>query len=109
MRKDAETDVAIRVVGMMGRMISWSKSEYLRSHPNNVVVFNANVCADPGKIWFGDLDITRDSEKLQQLADELDQMVYVLHEMDGRFENETQPLIDQAVATFKPARVRTEA
>lgn len=93
-------------LGWAGRMISDSKSGYRLLHPNGVPVFNANVVADfmsgPTKIWFGDLDLTLDGDKLQSLADRLETTVWVLREHDGRFENEKQPLVEKAVATFKP-------
>lgn len=45
-----------------------------------------------------------DGEGLQQLADELDEKVYVLYEMDARFENEESPLLGQAIETYEPNR-----
>lgn len=96
------TETAFNILGYPGRMISGSKSGYMTSHPNNQVVFNANVCTDAGKIWFGDLDVTLDGEKLQQLANELHCKIYVLREHDGRFDNEDRPRLDKAAATFMP-------
>lgn len=72
-----------------GRMISASKSEYRERYPDNKVVFNANIfLLGEGKIWYGDLDITRDIDKLESVAKELGKDIYILREMDGRFENE---------------------
>ena len=72
-----------------GRMLSGSKSMYRESNPNSVVYFNANlVTAKDGKIWWGDLDITKDGETLKAIAEENNTILYVLKEMDGRFENE---------------------
>jgi len=79
-------------------MISMSKSGYHEAYPTHAVVFNANVCtADGNKVWYGDLDLTLDEPKLKQLARTLDTTVYVLSEMDGRFENEQSPLLDRFV------------
>jgi hypothetical protein len=50
-----------------------------------------------GKIWHGDIDITLSSSKLEELAKALNQTVYVLYEMDARFNNETAPRFDNAV------------
>ena len=37
-----------------GRMISASKSGYMKRHPDNLVLFNANVFdEDNKKIWWG--------------------------------------------------------
>jgi hypothetical protein len=74
---------------MMGRMISGSKSGYYDEYPDNLIVFNANVVIESrGKIWHGDLDVTRDMENLEKIAETLEEPLYILREMDARFENE---------------------
>lgn len=73
-------------------MIAYSKSAYITRHPDNQAYFNANVFTDNGKVWWGDLDLKYDSEKLQSVADELRTDLYVLSEMDGRFYNGSRPL-----------------
>jgi hypothetical protein len=105
-REDREQKAA--VLGHPGRMISGSKSGYRNRFPDNRPVFNANVCVESGKIWYGDLDLTLDGEKLQQLADELDEKVYVLYEMDARFENEESPLLDRAIEKYDPKKDEKE-
>ena len=73
----------------MGRMISGSKSGYHSQHQANLVVFNGNIIIEKhGKIWFGDIDITLEREKLQAIANELNRDLYILREHDARFENE---------------------
>ena len=67
---------------------------------DNLTVFNANVCTAAGKIWYGDLDVTRDEHMLRALAELLGEKVYVLREMDARFEDEANPKLDKAVASF---------
>jgi hypothetical protein len=53
---------AERLLGHEGRMISMSKSGYLRSRPENVAVCNSRiVVADSGRfefLWSGDIDLT---------------------------------------------------
>jgi len=72
-----------------GRIISFSKSAYKKLHPKNEVYFNANIfILGEGKVWYGDLDITEDKEKLQNIAKELGKDLFILRELDGRFENE---------------------
>lgn len=93
---------ATAIIGITGRMISGSKSLYRRAHPDHTVVFNANLCTAGGKFWYGDLDITLDQERLQELADTIGETVYVLYESDGRFENEGRPLLHNAIAQFNP-------
>jgi hypothetical protein len=76
---------------MMGRMISGSKSGYMENHKGNLAIFNANIVTKSrGKVWFGDLDLTLDEEKLKIVAAALKEPLYILREMDARFENEDQ-------------------
>jgi hypothetical protein len=72
-----------------GRMISATKSGYKKKYPDNEVYFNANVfILGEGKIWYGDLDLTKDIEKLRAVALELGTPLYVLKESHGRFGKE---------------------
>lgn len=89
-------------LGWPGRMISASKSGYRDQYPDNLSIFNANVCTDEGKIWWGDIDVTISKDDLTNLAVELGKTIYVLYEMDGRFENEDNPKISEAVVKFFP-------
>ena len=96
------TGLLMETIGFPGRMISMSKSSYVGSNKTTVPIFNANICTkESGKIWFGDLDITLDKEKLSALAEGLGQDIYILTELDARFENEENPKLDQAVIIFK--------
>jgi hypothetical protein len=90
---------------IIGRMVSWSKSTYRTEHPTHEVIFNANIFSTSGKIWYGDLDLTLDGEKIQAVADELGVCLFVLREMDGRFKNESltlEQMAAKAVKTFYP-------
>jgi hypothetical protein len=99
------TEIISSVIGYEGRMISFSKSGYRRDHPENIVIFNANIIQKIDgryeKIWFGDLDITLDYEKLIQISELLDTEIFVLHEMDCRFDNEDKPnVMNFVVSSF---------
>jgi hypothetical protein len=89
-------------IGWAGRMISGSKSGYRMSNPNNLAVFNANICTKDAKVWWGDIDLTKSKFDLLQIAEAIGEEVYVLFEMDGRFENEASPKLDRAIAIFYP-------
>lgn len=104
---------AWELLGRPGAMLSGSKT----AAPERRVVWNANVLIDqpngkfsifpakrvsPVKVWFGDLSITESEAKLQELANRFGQKVYVLREMDARFDTEANPRIDEAVAVFEP-------
>ena len=96
-------------VGYDGKMISGSKSGYRNIYPKNFVLFNANICiaekklltTKGKKIWWGDIDITKSRNALREIALETDTDIYVLSEMDGRFENEKTPIIKNFVYCAK--------
>ena len=80
-----------------GRMISGSKFSYRKFYPLNYVLFNANVIMrSVGKIWYGDLDITKDRDVLMEISGRIGEDMYVLQEMDMRFETEDD-LIEELV------------
>ena len=82
-----------------GRMISGTKT----SPKGHVCVFNANLCTkSKGKFWFGDIDLTDDIEQLKLAAQEQGEDVYVLREIDARFQNEATPKFENAVARIEP-------
>jgi hypothetical protein len=89
------TSITSSILGFEGKMISWSKSGYRDENPENLAIFNANIIqkTERGyeKIWFGDLDITLDYEKLIRISECLDTEIFVLYEMDARFDNESAP------------------
>lgn len=79
----------------IGRMMSGSKSGYRQKYPNNLAIFNANIITEnEGKAWFGDIDVDLDNSKLFEVAKELNEDLYILREMDARFENEDLPIKD---------------
>jgi len=74
---------------LSGRIISFSKSEYREEFPDNEIYFNANIFVlGEGKIWYGDIDVTKEKEQLENVAREIGKDLYILREMDGRFGNE---------------------
>ena len=95
-----QSNCASEILGMIGRMITASKGSYKTAHPDNFPLFNANVCTSSAKIWYGDLDLVVDCPKLKELAKNLKESIYVLYEMDGRFEHENSPLIEKHYAKF---------
>jgi len=101
---DPMTEIDIRksmyineTLGYAGKMISASKRNY-----NGKCIFNANLCTKSRKLWFGDIDLEKDNKKLQQIANEFKENIYILKEMDGRFENEKKPILENAVSIIKP-------
>lgn len=86
---------AEEILGWSGAMLSGSKT----ARPGHIVVWNGNVCTrEHGKIWFGDIDLTAGGyEKVNALADKLGVTVYVLREMDARFDTERNPKFENAV------------
>lgn len=93
-------DAAVYFLGRPGRMVGASKSIYSYDNPKNLVVFNANVIVGKHKVWYGDLDLTLDIQKLVNLQFDIGKPIHVLYESDARFENELDPQIENAVLTI---------
>src|SRR5437588_877846 len=75
------------MLGEVGRLLSGSKSGYLRAHPGHEVLFNACLFSEVGtQLWFGDIDLTIENGALQQVADELGEAVIVTPECPYRFD-----------------------
>lgn len=98
--------VAQSKMGYNGRMMSGSKSGYQNAHKANVAVFNGNLCTKEfGKIWYGDLDLTLDLDKIKELSTELKVEIFVLREMDARFDNENTPDFSKFVVAVNQEEV----
>ncbi len=93
-KEDPDIYVIFSTNGLdMGRMIAASKSAYCQQHQGELVIFNANIITEKrGKVWFGDLSITVDFDKLKNVADQLGEDLYVLIEGDARFGYENRPV-----------------
>lgn len=91
MNKDIKS--VFRNVGLPeGRMIDASKSFYWEKFPNNITYFDITIITlSQGRVWWGDLDITFDGSKLEQVAKELKEDLYVLRTNDVYRENENKP------------------
>jgi len=69
----------------LGKLLG-SKSLNRMRLPDDLFIFNANIFADEyGKIWWGDLNLTKDKDNLIEISKELGIDLYILSEMDGRF------------------------
>ena len=76
-----------------GRMLGGSKMDYHTQHPDELIIFNANVLMPGyGKVWYGDLNLTEDYLVLKDIAKSLNTTLYVLWESDGRFGKENEPI-----------------
>ena len=92
----------VEKLGISGRIISGSKSGYRERRPNNLAIFNANICVEKTKIWYGDIDITESIDDLKQIAIQTGETLQVLYEMDARFEYEDDPQIQNAAMIINP-------
>ena len=95
--------VILGTLGPVERLLSLSKGGYLEEHPGHAAVFNANVCLGPDKVWWGDIDLTDEEDRLVTLAVATGETVTLLYERDGRFRNEDEPLIENAVYSVTPS------
>lgn len=85
-----------------GRMISGSKSGYVRNNPGCEPYFNARVCAlGEGIIWWGDLDISRDREMLNEVSIKIEKKLYILRESDAWNEATDEQIIKRASAVIE--------
>ena len=87
------------------RMIAGSKSGYWSRHPNNDVMFNANIFTPSGIYWNGDLDITIDCVALQELCDGVGEEMIIVTEMigwQGAEEKSYDELKENAHVLFTP-------
>jgi hypothetical protein len=76
-----------------GRMIGGSKSGYRNMHPDDLIIFNANVLMPGhGKVWYGDLNLTEDYLVLREIAQNLNTELYVLRESHARFGEEDKSI-----------------
>ena len=65
------------------------KDKYRKSNPSHTILFNANIATiEDGKIWWGDIDLTSDREVLTEIARDMGKDLYIVPELEGRFENE---------------------
>jgi hypothetical protein len=95
--------IAREYLGDVGKMVGASKSIYTYDNPSNIVIFNANLATkEDGKFWYGDIDLTLSMDSLIDTAKDIGKDVYVLYEMDARFENEDNPKLDKAVLVVSP-------
>ena len=92
-------------IGIPGLMISFSKTDYMMTHPNNDVLFSANIIIDGEKVWYGDIDLTLDGKNIQNLSNHNSKTILVLKEKDARFENENlteREYYNKAYKIFNP-------
>jgi hypothetical protein len=102
-------ELLLEKLGYEGRMISGSKGGYCNRYPDNLPIFNANLCTVKKslfkktvvKVWYGDIDITESRNLLREIAIEANMDIFVLREMDARFGNEKKPLLDRFVYCAK--------
>ena len=80
--------------GYCGQMAYGSKK-------NKDIFYNANILVGKKKVWFGDFP-SHKKHKLQLLADITGQEVYLLREMDCRFETEKEPFLDNPIYHLVP-------
>lgn len=91
-------EASARLIGYPGRMITGSKTGFGRRKPDHAAVFNAGVIVDGSEVWWGDLDLTEDADRLRALAAELNCSISVVYE-GGRHSRPISPLWTAALFT----------
>jgi hypothetical protein len=94
---------ATELLGKHGRLLSASKTHCAEGHPGHEIYFNACIFEPGGgtEIWFGDLDLTLDKPKLEELAERVGQII-VTPEHPYRFEGLEGACDDDQVIAFNP-------
>lgn len=91
-------DAAREILGYMGKMLSASKTDYSKKHSKSTVFFNGNVYDSDGqKIWYGDIDLTRENKKIERLAKVLGESIYVTAEQPFRWSAQTRETLEEAI------------
>jgi len=73
----------------VGRMIS----SYKKSPKGCTCVWNGNIVTRTyGKIWYGDLNLTKEGDILKEIANCIGEPLYILRESDCRFGSENDPI-----------------
>jgi len=91
---------AVEILGDHGRLLSMSKTWYEREHPGHTVYFNACIFSvDATEIWFGDLNLTLEADKLEELAARIGP-IYVTPEQPYRFRGLVDVEDDERVVRF---------
>lgn len=86
--EDKVNKIAEQYLGHKARLLCGSKSRYKEMYPLHLIVFNANVFMGFQKIWYGDLDLDIDVDKLYALSKVLSAKISVTYEWEGRFGKE---------------------
>lgn len=107
--KNQFNDEVHAFLGPKGAFLSESKIRYREKNPENIVLFDANVCFvhknvenrffgflkkttyTAEKIWWGDFDLTENWKAIKNLALATGNTVVLLYEMDARFNYEDNP------------------
>jgi hypothetical protein len=104
MDNDKITKQIEEVLGICGKLLSYSKSRYRKDNPKDIILFNSNIFIEidsiPRKVWFGDLNVTKQKEQLQELSKKLNTKLYCLYEYDGRWLSEEKTDLARAVVVF---------
>lgn len=66
----------------INRVIS---GNYTAGDPDNYIIFNAHLVANNLVFWSGDLNISKESDQLIQLAKRINSSFFILHEADAKF------------------------
>jgi hypothetical protein len=110
MDKEQVIEAAGAVGLRYGRHVAFRKATYLQAFPRRVVIFGAHLTDEAGNdLWYGDLDLTVDEQKLLDLADALGEELFLMDDSSLFNAAFGTPLVPatQAVLVLHPGRVTT--
>jgi len=71
-------DIAQSILGTSGRSISGCPTLYREAHPAHIIMYNIILCTENEKLWFGDIDVTRELILLRKVSNEVKQDIYMM-------------------------------
>jgi len=92
---------AVEILGNQGRYLGDDKDAVAESRPDQEVLFNACIFDVEGtEIWFGDISLPADAERLKRLARRLGE-IYLAPELPYRWEGLPKPpALDPKIRKF---------
>lgn len=93
-------ETAAILLGYNGYKIQ-NKTGYIKSNPNNIIIFDCHVVFGGQKIWCGDIDLTVSYKKLNKLAKALNGPIFI-------HKDKSAPDYDTRFALVKITRCRIQ-
>jgi hypothetical protein len=89
----------------LGRKLTYDQATYEKEHRQRKPVFDVAICNLAGDaIWWGDLELSIDSEKIQNISEELGMYLFVIPQKFLRYERFNKNMAKNCVFITKEPR-----